>query len=310
MLVPSGRQVTLSDGDQELVVVEVGGGIRSYRAGGEDVIDGYDAGEVCTGGRGQLLAPWPNRVQDGAFAWAGRPHQLPLSEPENGNAIHGLVRWLPWRVGDISRSACRLTCTLHPQPGWDWLVDLEVLYRIDVSGLTVTTSATNAAGGEPCPFGLGWHPYLAAFGGLVDDVVLRLPASTAYEADGRGIPTGAFGVGGTDYDFRHGRLIGDARLDTAFSGLARDAEERAVVELSHPPTGRTVRLWMDRSFTHAMVYSGDTLGEQDRRRRGLAVEPMTCAPDMLRNGDGLRVLEPGETFEASWGVVPATALWG
>jgi aldose 1-epimerase len=59
---------------------------------------------------------------------------------------------------------------------------------------------------------------------------------------------------------------------------------------------------MDRAFTHLMIYSGDTLAEVDRRRRGLAVEPMTCAPDMLRNGDGRLVLEEGEIFEARWGL--------
>jgi aldose 1-epimerase len=51
-----------------------------------------------------------------------------------------------------------------------------------------------------------------------------------------------------------------------------------------------------------MVFSGDTLDEAARRRRALAVEPMTCAPDMLRNGFGRIVLDEGETFEASWGV--------
>ena len=51
-----------------------------------------------------------------------------------------------------------------------------------------------------------------------------------------------------------------------------------------------------------MVFSGDTLAEVDRRRRGLAVEPMTCAPDMLHNGVGRLVLGEGETFEAAWGL--------
>jgi aldose 1-epimerase len=51
-----------------------------------------------------------------------------------------------------------------------------------------------------------------------------------------------------------------------------------------------------------MIFSGDTLADPARRRRGLAVEPMTCAPDMLRTGDGRLVLEQGETLGADWGV--------
>ena len=39
-----------------------------------------------------------------------------------------------------------------------------------------------------------------------------------------------------------------------------------------------------------------------RRRTGLAVEPMTCAPDAFRNGDGLTVLEPGTSNSGTWGI--------
>jgi aldose 1-epimerase len=41
-----------------------------------------------------------------------------------------------------------------------------------------------------------------------------------------------------------------------------------------------------------------------RRRRGLAVEPMTAAPDMLRSGDGLVVLDPGQEWSGTWGISP------
>ena len=35
---------------------------------------------------------------------------------------------------------------------------------------------------------------------------------------------------------------------------------------------------MDEAFGHVVVFTGDTLATE-RRRRGLAIEPMTCAPD-------------------------------
>jgi aldose 1-epimerase len=53
-------------GDQKAVVVEVGGGLRSYSAGGRAVVDGYGANEMSSPGRGQALIPWPNRLQDGS----------------------------------------------------------------------------------------------------------------------------------------------------------------------------------------------------------------------------------------------------
>jgi aldose 1-epimerase len=300
---PSGQQVRLVRGDQEATVVEVGGGIRTYTAAGRPVLDGYAVDETCSGGRGQVLMPWPNRLGDGRFEWSGRACQTALTQPDEHNAIHGLVRWSPWQVAEEGGDRARLEYRLYPQPGWPWILDLAVTYSLSDDGLEIRTTAKNLPGGAgPCPFGAGWHPYLSAFGGLVDDTVLAFGAGTAYVSDERGIPVRTIPVAGSDIDFSSGRQIGTARLDTGFTDLARDRDGRVTVDLrAGDGSGRRTRLWMDRAYTHLMVFSGDTLDEA-ARRRGLAVEPMTCAPDMLRNGFGRIVLDEGETFEASWGV--------
>ena len=67
MTAPSGEQIELSHGDQRAVVVEVGGGLRAYSAGDRELLDGYAADEMCTSGRGQMLLPWPNRIEDGTY---------------------------------------------------------------------------------------------------------------------------------------------------------------------------------------------------------------------------------------------------
>ncbi len=140
---------------------------------------------MCSGGRGQVLTPWPNRLGDGRFDWAGREWQTALTEPEQHNAIHGLARWANWTVADEAADSARLTYRLYPQPGWPWILDLAVTYSLSAAGLEVRTEAINLPGGAgPCPFGAGWHPYLAAFGGLVDDAVLTVPAAT-HLRDGR-----------------------------------------------------------------------------------------------------------------------------
>jgi aldose 1-epimerase len=53
-----------------------------------------------------------------------------------------------------------------------------------------------------------------------------------------------------------------------------------------------------------MCFTGDTLEDQGRRRRAIAVEPMSCPPDALRSGRHLVVLEPGQNWLASWGLRP------
>lgn len=303
MLAPSGRQHVLTGpGDQYAVVVEVGGGLREYTCGGRPVLDGYPVGEVCTGGRGQVLAPWPNRVGGGRYHFEGAELQLPVTEVEQGNAIHGLVRWAPWSLSESLPDRVELTCRLHPQPGWPWLLDLRARYALTATGLEVTLGARNLSG-RPCPWGAGFHPYLAASGGTVDDLALTLPAGAWYRSDERGLPVGLEPVQGTSIDFRSGRVIGGAELDVAFTELVRDGSGRAVVEVTGPGDAGATRLWVDEAWTHLMVFTGDTL-EVGRRRRGLAVEPMTAPPDMLRSGQGRLLLEPGQVWEAGWGIAP------
>src|SRR5580658_8234301 len=86
---PTGDQWVIAHGKQEAIVTEVGATLRSYRLGDWAVLDGFGAGDWAQGGRGQVLAPWPNRLGDGRYEFAGRTSQAALDEPERGNAIHG-----------------------------------------------------------------------------------------------------------------------------------------------------------------------------------------------------------------------------
>ena len=95
-LPPSGRQFEIRHGDQHAVVTEVGATLRHYAVGGKPVIDGFDVDDMASGGRGQVLAPWPNRLGNGRYTFEGQAERVPLNEPERANAIHGLVRWLQW----------------------------------------------------------------------------------------------------------------------------------------------------------------------------------------------------------------------
>ncbi|HEX4804367.1 MAG TPA: hypothetical protein VFU94_00575 [Conexibacter sp.] len=226
---PSGEQFELVRGERRAVVVEVGGGLRSLAVGDWEVLDGYGAGERISDGRGQILIPWPNRLRDGRYEWGGETWQLPLTEPPKGNAIHGLVRWASWRAVERSEARVVLAHRLHPQAGWPFTLDLELEYALDDEGLTVRTRAANA-GGEPCPFGAGAHPYLTVGTARVDEAVLQAPGGVRLLADERQIPTGEReAVDGTRYDFRAGRNVGDVELDDAFTELARDADGLARV---------------------------------------------------------------------------------
>jgi aldose 1-epimerase len=297
---PSGEQVELAHGPHRAVVVEVGAGLREYTVDGRPVVDGYSADEMSSGGRGQTLIPWPNRIAGGAYEFDGTTQQLPLTEPSAGNAIHGLTRWSSWSVVDRSGSSASFRHVLHPQPGYPFTLDCRVEYSLSDQGLRVHTAVTNV-GDRPAPYGTGAHPYLTVGTDTVDEITLTVPGDRYLPTDDNGIPTGTVDVDGTPYDYRGGRVIGAAKVDHCFTDLARDADGIATVTLTGGD--REVRLWLDGSYRYLQVFTGDTLIPA-RRRRGLAVEPMTCPPDAFRSRTALHVLETGRGVETVWGIAP------
>ena len=153
----------------------------------------------------------------------------------------------------------------------------------------MTTSAENL-GERPLPFGLGHHPYLRG-APLVDDLVVAVPAAKRLVTDARSLP-----VRWEPATLAEPRLLGDTVLDTTFCDLARDADGLARVRV-----GEDV-VWLDESYPYVQLFTGDPL--PDVARRSLAVEPMTCAPNAFRSGEGLIRLDPGERFVGRWGIQP------
>jgi aldose 1-epimerase len=299
---PSGEQIEISHGDQRAVVVEVGGGLRAYSAAGRELLDAYPADGQITSGRGQVLIPWPNRIEDGAYEFDGERYQLALDETEARNAIHGLVRWAGWRIGEREESRVVLEHVLHSQPGYPFSLGLAIEYALADDGLSVATTATNLGPG-PCPYGCGFHPYLTLGTPKVDAIVVTAPARTVLTSDDRALPAGRSAVAGTEYDFTEPRAIGTTRLDNCFTDLDRE-DGVARVEL-RSPDGAGLTLWLNDTYGYVMLFTGDPLPDVDRR--SLAVEPMTCPPNAFRSGEALIRLEPGRSFTSTWGITPRLA---
>jgi aldose 1-epimerase len=254
-----------------------------------------------------VLAPWPNRIEDGSYEFDGKRMQLPLTEPEHGNAIHGLVRAATWSIVDSDRDRVVLGYVLEPQPGYPFALVLNIEYALTDAGLAVTTTARNV-GPEPCPYGSGQHPYLSLGTPTVDTLRLRVPGRAVLFSDERGLPVRSQGVDGTEYDFRAGRRIDGRVLDNAYTELERGADGRARVLLDDPDADAGITLWVDESYPWLMVFTGDPL--PDVARRSIAIEPMTCPPNAFRTGESLIRLEPGESTASTWGIEPRLATGG
>jgi aldose 1-epimerase len=212
-----------------------------------------------------------------------------------------MVRWLDWSEVSLTEHDVVLACVLRPQPGYAWQLSLQVGYLLAADGLTVTAAATNESD-EPAPFGLGFHPYLG-LGTAVDGLELRAPARSYVPApadpDERPTPVD---VTGSHLDFREPRPLGPHVLDTLLGDLVRGDDGRAVVHLVDPATARGVRLWVGEAFGYLMVYTGDAVVPVERRRRSVAIEPMTCPPHAFRSGVDVVSLAPGESWGGSWGL--------
>jgi aldose 1-epimerase len=296
----TGIQFRISAGDYSAAVTELGAGLREFRYRDKPVIVQYEPDELPPGAAGQLLAPWPNRIDGGKYTFGGVSHQLDLSEPARGNAIHGLTRWAGWRVAAHAADAVRLRHVLHGRPGYPFCLDLSVEYRLSAAdGLQVTVTADNA-GTRPAPYGTGSHPYLTAGTPQVDECELHLPAARWLRADERGIPQGEpEDVAGTPYDFREPRPVAGTVLDHALTGLSADPDGRVWASLTG--AGVQVAFWTGEGYRWLQVFTGDTL-ESARRRRAIAIEPMTCPPNSFVTGTDLLALQPGESVTHAWGV--------
>jgi aldose 1-epimerase len=297
---PSGEQHEIRHGEQIVVVTEVGATLRAYSAGGVDVVDGFGVDEPSSAGRGQMLAPWPNRLDGGRYEFDGRPGAAAIDEPELGNAIHGLVRWLPWLLASKTEDAVALECVLHQQPAYPWRLELSLEFRLVADGLAVVARARNASAGA-APFGIGFHPYLT-MGIPVDEVRLTIPASRRLITDERALPVGEEDVAGTEFDFTVTRPVGATRLDTCFTDLARASDGRSRARLESAERERGVEVWADEAFGYLQVYTGDTLEPASRRRQGVAIEPMTCPPNAFASGVDVIRLEPGVSWSGAWGI--------
>ncbi len=289
----------LRHGDWAAVTSSHGASLRGVTWRGEPVVTGYRGSEAKVGGQGDVLIPFPGRVKGGSYEWDGTRHQLPLTDKEGPNAIHGFVRTADWGTEALDGAAVTYRLDFAGAEGYPFPLTIRLRYSLDATGLEVECAATNA-GTVDAPVGMGFHPYFTVGSPLMNADTLTLPFAEVLEFE-QLIPTGTvLGVGEAGFDFRAPREIGTTQFNHCFAAPTRDASGRAIVTLQGPP--RAVLVWMDESFGHVVIYTGDAL-PPTLARTSIAIEPMTCATDALNHPAwGLLRLRADETHVARWGV--------
>jgi aldose 1-epimerase len=242
-----------------------------------------------------LLHPWANRLAEWSYEAHGRRVELaaegaPVHLDENGLPIHGLVAASPhWDVvgrtpgnGHIAIAA-RLDFGAREElmAGFPFPHELHVQAELRGDTLTVVTILL-PTGSVPVPVSFGWHPYLRLPGVSRSECRVELPVRRHALLDGRGIPTGEF----EPFSWTPGPL-GERTLDDLFDEL--DQPARFAVEGG----GRRIELELGDGYPVAQVYAPP--GQEF-----ICFEPMTAPTNALLSGDGLRSVDPSESFSATF----------
>jgi aldose 1-epimerase len=303
MHAPTGEQFRLTatwgTSTTEAIVTELAAGLRTLTVGGMHLTEPFAESAKPSFGNGIVLVPWPNRVRDAVWQLDGEEQQLDVTEPAQGNAIHGLLRNTAYRVLERSEASVTLGATVFPQHGYPFLLQTSVRYEVVADGLTVTHSIRNSSGAS-APVAVGAHPFLRVGDATIEDLTIEVQAGTWFETDARQNPIGEHPVDGTDYDLSAGRRVGDLTLDTAFGAV--QMEDGIARHRLSASDGRWVELWQDADFGHVQVFTAPAFEREDGKGLAVAIEPMTAPANALNSGDGLHWLQPAETWTLSWGI--------
>lgn len=283
--------IELRAGDYVAQVTAAGAALVTLRYGGRDLVRHTGDVPPMPPYRGAVLVPWPNRIADGRYSFAGQTHQLPINEVERRCALHGLLLWNSWQVDAVEQAYARMSETIWPRPGYPFTLHVTVEYRLgDGTGMDIAVTARNV-GATAAPYGASVHPYLVGGAGCVDGWTFELPAAQVLDVDpDRLLPLCAMDVAGSAFDFRVARRIGSTAIDHAFTRVRFDERGRAAATL-RGPEGTGVRIEWDERCRWVQVHTTELPGDPVHRR-GLAVEPMTAPPDCFNSAEGLITLQP------------------
>lgn len=297
-------EITLTHGDWRLVVAPHGASLRGLSRAGAEVITGYSGAKGKVGGQGDVLIPFPGRVAGGSYTFLGQTYQMDRNDKETPSAIHGFLRSVLWETEQPAPDEVTFTTNLHAggHPGYPFALGVRVTYHLADAGMACAFVIENT-GDTPAPVAAGFHPYFTVGSALIDTATLQVPFGATLEFKDL-LPTGTvLPVDGTPLDFRQPRPIGGTVFNTCYLQPVRDPDGHLRIRLSDAATGRSLAVWMDAAFDYVVLYSGDPLPD-DHRRRALAIEPMTCGADAFNHPEwGLASLVPGETLSGTWGVM-------
>jgi aldose 1-epimerase len=250
-----------------------------------------------------ILFPFPNRIRDGRFSWAGKEYRLPLNDPSGKNAIHGFACRRPWRVVEHGADESAAWVTGEFQGGRDaaeardlWPADYlaRITYRLEAHALRIVAQVQNPDRVE-LPFGLGYHPYFHVpfVAGEDGGAYLAQASPGQFWVLDDSLPTGELRPVDRARDLRTPRPVRELSLDDVLHcGKSGGVCRAALFRPERKNEG--IRVEASPGYRELVVFTPP-------HRQAICFEPYTCTTDAInleqRGIDaGLVVLQPGQQW--------------
>ena len=257
-----------SEGATSMAVFSpVGAALEKLSLNGVAIIDSDKVTNPAAMFFGSVLAPWPNRLADHTYFFAGQHFTTPNVD-HDGNSNHGLIFNRNLEIKNHTNDSLTFGYQFGSDESYPFEIDLSVSYQLIDSGLKVSTTAVNQ--GRSAPFGIGFHPYFS----VGRHFKARASFTKQILVNEKMIPTSDRPIKGLIYE--------GGEIDDCFTG----AQELVLNTESYSLT-----IALETDLPYLMLYRpnidcGDSL---------LAIEPMSCQTNAFNSDAEAIVIESGET---------------
>jgi len=262
----------------------LGGTLQELQLNGKEIIKGINNTENGLDSykpmfQSSFLFPFPGRVENGLYSYNSVQYQLECNEEGRNNALHGLVYNKAFSVEEthISKEKAILRIKFSSDQnhkGFPFLFDFEITYTITENQLFVSCTAKNK-GASSFPFGIGWHPYFVST--ALEESTLSFEAETEIICNDAMVPQDrkeaskatSVTIGGQQFDNTYITKSNEFSFETP--------DYKVSFEVKTP------------NCNYLQFYTPPS-------RDCIAIEPMTCIPNMFNNLEGMKELHPNESY--------------
>ena len=283
-------EIHLQHGPLKLSVCPaLGGAITRLSLNDFDLLRPWDGADNVRRTGCFVLAPFSNRVGEGAFVHDGQRYPLNRPSPDFPVPIHGVGWKRAWTVKqqDADSLVLGLTHSANDEAARDWPFAFELEHRIQLSeaGVSLSLSLRNNDA-RSAPAGLGWHPYFLRH----DGCELRFNAQSVWRNDSKNLPSQLTEIP-AEWDFSEARMVEEPGLDNCF------ARRTGPIRICWPGQDMELTMKPSEALDHLVVFTPPA------EMGFFAVEPVSHANNALRMDEpvanGIRILAPGETMQVS-----------